>query len=73
MINKHLAATELIKESIEILKATWLIYPDFGADRDCSLWLKQEHDYISSLQSEPKVEQMKIEYLKAIERLECAE
>ena len=49
------------------------IYPIFDVDQDCPNWIRQEHDYIVSLQSEPKAEQAKIEYLTAVKQLECAE
>jgi len=49
MTNKYSTVMELIKESTDVLKAMQLIFPDFNADKDCPMWLKQEYDYISSL------------------------
>ena len=57
---------ELIKDSTDTLQMMKHIYPIFDADQDCPNWIRQEHDYIVSLQSEPKAEQAKIKYLTAV-------
>ena len=72
-LNRHTSAMVLIKESIDILKATKSLYPLFKPDKDCPAWLCQEREYVSSLQREPEIEHAKILYLQAIECLEHAE
>ncbi len=63
----------MIKENLEILKATKRMVPDFDPDRQCPQWLDKEHEYISSLQFEPEDEKAKVMYLEAMEHLEHAE
>ena len=60
-------AMQLIKDSTATLQATKLVYPASIADQDCPDWIRQEQDYIALLQSEPKAEQVKIEYLTTVE------
>ena len=63
----------MIKESAEVLETTRQLSSTFDPDTDCPQWLKEEQEYIASLQSEPESERKKIEYLEAVECLECAE
>ena len=72
-LNRHTSAMVLIKELINILKATKSLYPLFKPDKDCPAWLCQEREYVSSLQHEPEIEHAKILYLQAIECLKHAE
>src|SRR5260370_7531747 len=68
-LNRHMSAMVLIKESIDILKATKSLYPLFKPDKDCLAWLCQEREYVSSLQRDPEIQHSKILYLPAIQFL----
>ena len=62
-----------IHESISILEATKCLHPLFEPNQECPLFLQQEKEYLALLKSELKAEQVKIEYLEALEQLKNAE
>ncbi|KAF8314886.1 uncharacterized protein EI90DRAFT_2882037, partial [Cantharellus anzutake] len=66
LLNNHTTAWGIVQESLEILKTTRQMDPNFEPDVQCPQWLDEECNYISSLQFEPQDEKAKVVYLEAV-------